>query len=365
MDCDDLEVCLETSGIISQIVAVTYATQEAATQAHIDELAAAYDGTPQSVGSEIPTTVPNLDSLYDNALCRTIELLVSVYANGKGISLDLLGEFAAGYQNMIASTRELFGYAPEWLLHLLGSELGACVPDVETAITALADTSAQLEYACCLREELRSAVISEANWNAALVTCEASLTGNAEIIACLMDYDNDQSHALAFFEVYSAVIEQQAAGRDFVCHCVPDGWFWVEVPWDYIEPNHSGTRLSPIFTHTNPANGELFSIIARYTTDSPADGKITTTDTLEADALVIGSPLAVSEGYWLWEKSFVGIFEGADAIGWPTSRRKHCGMREAQRAPDETFSFRWKHEAALGHSASCWVRNVRILYKEI
>ncbi|MCB7129985.1 MAG: hypothetical protein J3T61_10665, partial [Candidatus Brocadiales bacterium] len=41
IDCTALEICLQTSDIINQIVAVTYATQEAATQAHIDALALA------------------------------------------------------------------------------------------------------------------------------------------------------------------------------------------------------------------------------------------------------------------------------------------------------------------------------------
>ncbi len=224
-ECPDVEICLQTSPLISIIVAVSFATQEAATQEHLDALAALYDGTPQSVGSEIPVTAPNLDARFDNALCRTMELLAAVYGNGKAISLFLLSDFGESYQNMIAATRNLWGFAPPWLMHLLGSELGGCTADVATAIAALTDTDAQLEYACCLYDAMRAGVISEANWNAALTTCAGSLTGNALIIACLMDFDNDQSHALAFFEVLSSMIERQADGTDFVCECVPDGWF--------------------------------------------------------------------------------------------------------------------------------------------
>lgn len=363
VDCTEIEDCLNTSAIISAVVAVTYATQEAATQAHIDELAAAYDSTPQSVGSEIPLTAPDQDSLHDNALCRTLELLVSVYANGKGISLDLLNDFGEGYQNMIAATRNLFGYAPEWLLHLLGSELGACAPDVAAAMTALADKSAQLEYACCLYDELRSGVISEAGWNSALTACEGSLTGNAGTIACLMDFDNDQSHALAFFEVYSVLLERQAAGADFVCNCEPDGWFWLDVDWDWEEPTHSGNRSSPDFSHTNPSNGELISVTARFQSDNPGKTGLRAASTGLGDTLVVVTPLKVGQGLRLWENRFVGVFEGADAVGWPAAQRKHTIMSTARRQPGVTFSFKWSDNPDLGHSASTKVSRVRLLYK--
>ena len=364
-DCTDVDTCLQTADIINQIVAVTYATQEAATQAHIDELTTSYDGTPQSVGSEIPLTAPNLNSLHDNALCRTLELLVSVYANGKGISLDLLGAFGREYQSMIQDMRFLFGWAPAWLMHLLGDELGGCAADVDAAKTALASKSAQQMAACCLYDELRSGVISETNWNAALSACAASLGGFAGAIVCLMAFDSDQSHALAFFEVYSRMLERQAAGEDFVCNCAPDGWFFVDVDWDWEEPTHSGFLISPIFPHTNLVNGELFSITANVRSDNPAKQRVIPADTLLPGSLVIGVPLLVRPKLLLFEDAVVGVMEGADAIGWPAAQRVDVSMRTPERQPGAAFTIQWRSGVDLGHSASIAVSRVRLLYKEV
>lgn len=365
VDCTSVEDCLFTSPIISAIVAVSFATQEAATQAHLDELSALYDGTPQSVGSEIPVTAPNLDARFDNALCRTMELLTAVYGNGKAISLFLLSDFGEIYQNMIASTRNLWGFAPPWLMHLLGDELGGCAVDVDAAIAALTDTAAQLEYACCLYDAMRGGVISEANWNAALTTCAASLTGNAGIIACLMDFDNDQSHALAFFEVYSRMIERQVEGVDFVCECAPDGWFWVDVPWEWSEPTHGIPRLSPIFSHTNPSNGELFSITAMVRSDNPGQTRITIDNSGLPDRLLVGTPLLVRPNLFLWEDAVLGVMEGANAVGWASGQRQDIITKIALQQPGATFTVRWRDAPDAGKVASIDVTRIRLLYKVV
>lgn len=364
-NCPDVEDCLGLSNIIANLTAVSYGGQFANTQEFFDQLNADYDGTAQSIGPSIPTTVPQTDSLFNNALCYILERIFDVYAGAKGIQFSLLDNYQVAYQNMIQAMRDIVPIVPDFLWYLIGDEIYGCAADVASVLAALADPAAKLEFACCFYEEMRTVFISRANYDAAAAFCAANLTGNAQIIACLFEGDNDLDHYLSFLWAFDSVLVRQNDGEDFACLCVPDGWFWVVVEWDWFEPNHSGTRLSPVFTHTNPSDAKLYSITARYTTDSPADGKITVTDTFLPDALVIGAPLAVSEGYWLWEKSFVGIFEGADAISWPASRRKHTGMREIRRDADETFTFQWKHEAALGHTASCYVRNVRLLYKEL
>ena len=367
VDCASVEDCLFTSPIISAIVAVTYATQEAATQAHIDELAAAYDGTPQSVGIEIPLTAPNLNSLHDNALCRTLELLVGVYANGKGISLQLLGDFGEFYQNMIAATRNLWGFAPPWLMHLLDSELGACAVDVAAAITALSDVSAQFEYACCLRDELRASVISEANWNAALASCAGSLAGNAGVIACLMDFDNDQSHALAFFEVYSRMLERQSDGEDFVCQCTPVGWFWVDVPWTWTTTLHGGEELSPLFGHTNPSNGELFAIQFRHrrlgSGGSNAFGGVNPSG--QTNSVVQVATGNQASGLMLWEDPIVGVWEGRDAVGWPVVNARAAQYFPTRRQPDFAWSIKFHDRVNQGATRQSHFSNMRLLYKEV
>lgn len=365
VDCLSVEDCLFTSPLISVIVAVTFATQEAATQAHIDELATAYDGTPQSVGSLVPLTAPNLDSSHNNALCRTLELLASVYASGKGISLILLGDFGEFYQNMIASTRNLWGFGTPWLMHLLGSELSGCAADVDSAIAALTDDAAQLEYACCLYDELRASVISEANWNAALTTCAGSLTGNAGIIACLMDFDNNQDHALAFFEVYSQLLQRQLDGLDFVCQCEPPGWFWVDVDWEWTTPLHGGEVLSPIFGATNPSNGELCCVQFRHRVIAGGGGKAFggVDKSGQNDSLVTVATGNQSSGLMLWEDPFVGQWPGRDAVGWPIGSAREAKYQNPERQPGAAFTIKFHDRVDQGHTRQSFFSNMRLLYK--
>ncbi|KKN01198.1 hypothetical protein LCGC14_1130120 [marine sediment metagenome] len=366
IDCDELEDCLETSPIIDAIVIVNYSAQLGNTQAHFDELTALYDGTAQSVGSEIPLTAPNLNSLHDNALCRTLELIVGAYVGGKGVQFTLQSGMQQWWQRIIRNMRIAFPIVPDYLWHLLGDELFGCTFGVQTALAALIDDAAALEVSCCLYDDLRGVSMTEAAFNAAIATCAGSLTGNAQIIACMMDGDNSQEHYLAFLEVYNNVLVRQNSGEDFVCNCAPDGWFWLDVDWDWEEPDHSGDRQSPIFSHTNPSNGELFSITARFQSIPSGKSGIRTANTGLSDSLVPSpNPLRVGSGLWMWENDFAGVADGRDAVGWPAAQFKDVNWGSALRQPDETFSFRWAHSVDLGHSRAAKVSRVRLLYKEV
>ena len=365
-NCDDVEDCLETSPIADAIAAVGFVQMEAGTQAHIDDLLAAYDGTAQSVGSSIPATAPNLNSLDDNALCSALSRTVAIYAAEKTIKLKEEKGVTRFFQQMVDLMREVFGTVPAWLAFLLGDNIYGCVANVFVAINVLSERVDADEVACCLHDELRSAPMTLVNWDAALTSCAASLPfGAAQAIACLMDGDNNLSIYVSFLELYNELILRQIEGADFPCLCAPDGWFWQLVQWSWSEPTHSGMRTSPVFTHTNPANGELHSIVAMARSDNPAKQKLIPEDTLLPDSLVIGVPLLVGMNLWLFEDAFVGVMEGANAIGWPSGQRKDVSMRTPERQPDATFTIQWRDGVDLGHTASIEVTQVRLLYKEI
>lgn len=364
LDCADVEACLQLSDLLRAIQFINYDGQLANTEDHQAVLVFLYDGTPQSIGASIPTTAPNLNSLHDNALCSVLNNIIRVYSFSKGASLVLLSGFGTWYQNTILAMRDIAGFVPNYFWYLLGDELYGCAADVTAATAALGDTDAIEEFACCLRDELKSVAMSQAVFDAAIATCVASLSGNAGIIACLFDGDNSLEHYLSFLEAYNFVLERQIAGEDFVCECVPDGWFWLDVDWDWSVAAHSGSAFSPIFSHTNPSNGELFSITARHTAIAePAKSRIRLNDTGLPDTLVSAPVVGKRPHLLLWEDAVLGVMDGADAVGWPSAQRTDQGMSGALRQPGETFSFQWTHEVDLGGSTDGHVCRVRLLYK--
>lgn len=366
IDCNDIEDCLETSPIADAIAAVSFVQMETQTQAHIDDLLVAYDGTAQSIGSSIPPTAPDLSSLDDNALCAALYRTVSVYADLKVIKLSHETGIARFFQTMIDLMREWWRDLPGWLTFLLGDELYGCVLNVGVAINVLTIRTSLDELACCLREELRGVPMTQAVWDAALSSCVASLGGAAEPVACLMAGDNNLEMYVSFLELYNELIQRQVEGTDYFCACAPPGWFWKEVQWSWEEPDHSGNRQSPTFTHTNPLDGELFSVVARFQSIPPGSSGIRPSNTGLPDSLVpLPNPLSVGSNLWMWENDFAGVADGRDAVGWPSAQFKNVDWGSALRQPGVTFTYRWGHNVNLGHSRAAKVSRVRLLYKEV
>jgi len=364
--CPDVEDCLELSGIIASLVATSFATQQAGnTQGHFDELNAAYDGTAQSIGANIPTTAPNLDPFHDNALCYVMERIIAVYANAKGAGLVTLTDLQVWYQDMIQATRDIVPIVPDYLWYLVGDELYGC-SNVADALTALGDGTAILDFACCMREELRGVGMSQSNFDAAIATCVASLSGDAGIIACLFSGDNSLDHYLSFLEAYSGTLQRQTDGVDFICQCAPAGWFWVDVPWEWTTTLHGGQENSPLFGHTNPSNGELFAIQFRHRRIAGGAGKAFggVQPSGEIDSVVNGATGNQASGLRLWEEPFIGVWEGRDAVGWPIAFAQQADYVPAQRQANITWTIKFHDRVDQGHTRQSFFSNMRLLYKE-
>lgn len=218
-DCEQIEDCLETSPIIDAVILYQYSVQLEATQPHVDELNLAYDGTPQSIDPLIPATSPDADPDHDTALCYALEQWVRAYAGTKGAALSGLSNLGTWYQDTLSAIAGIFDLAPGYFLHLAGAEVGGCAPSSAAALAALDSEGALIEVACCLHDELRSSTVNETAFNAALLACKNSLTGDAGIIACLGEFDNTLSHVLTFFEAWGQILQRQAAGETFECAC--------------------------------------------------------------------------------------------------------------------------------------------------
>lgn len=342
--------------------------------------------------NNITDLVPELgygddDDYYRNdALCFALERFVDVISEQAIAYFDALEETSKDLRTNLAIAVAIIGIialaatgvgtpaalvlasqAALWGAGIgLGTALGVSLFDhfTDTNRAAYTDLEARAEVVCCLLDNLRGANVNRDTFEAAF-TC-SGLSTEAQAI-------HDASGILAAEDAtYAALVENMRIGFNSSklgllpnCQCAPDGWFWQDVPWEWSEPNHSGNRQSPIFEHTNPSNGELISITASYQTDNPPKTGIRAANTGEGDALVLTTPLKVGVGIRLWENSFVGVFEGADIIEFPSGRRKHTSMSTALRQPDVTFTFRWADNPDLGHSASTDVTNIRLLYKEV
>lgn len=366
VNCDEVEDCLDLSGIIASLLATSFATiQSGNTQAHFDDLNAAYDGTAQSIGANIPTTAPNLDSFHDNALCYVLDRIVDVYANAKGAGLVSLTDLQVWYQNMIQATRDIVPIVPDYLWYLVGDQLYGC-SNVADALTALGDGTAILDFACCLREELRGAGMSQSNFDAAIVTCVASLSGNAGVIACLFSGDNSLDHYLSFLEAYSGTLQRQTDGVDFACQCAPPGWFWVDTDWEFESTLHGGPQFSPLFRTTNPVNGELFAIQMRHRVIAGGEGAAFTQPAASGDGDTITNIVGGDQmgGLSLFENPILGVWEGRDAVGWPVAKASSILYIAAQRQPGVTWSMKIVDLVSQGKTRASFISNVRLLYKE-
>jgi len=342
--------------------------------------------------SSITDIAPDLgygdaDDFYRNeALCFALTRLVDLISEQAIAYFDGLDETANDLRTNLAIAGAIIGIvalaatgvgtpaavllasqAALWAAGIgVGTFLGVALFDhfTDTNRAAYEDLQAREDVVCCLYDNLKSANVNRDVFENAF-TC-SGLSANAQAI-------HDATGILATEDAtYSALVENMRIGFNssklFLlpsCDCAPPGWFWLDVPWEWSEPTHSGNRHSAVFTHTNPSNGELVSITARFQTDNSSKTGILADDTGLSDAIMNGTPLKVGTGLRLWEQANVGVFEGADAVDWPISWRKDAGMITAERQPDATFSFWWADNVDLGHSASAEVTNIRLLYKEV
>ena len=365
LDCADVEDCLETSPITDAIAIVSFTQMEAQTQAHIDALLLLYDGTAQSIGAAIPTTAPNLDSLQDSALCKALVSAVTQYAFTKAIKLQDDQGVSKFFQTLVLAIRTVWRDMPAWLAFLLGDELYGCALNVGAALLALQDSEAQFDVACCLYDDLRGVPMTQTAWDSAVSSCAASVTGLGSVIACLLNGDNDLSIYVSFLEFYNEAILKQQAGTNYNCLCAPPGWFWVEIFWKFSKPFSGGGATTPVFTVTNPANGKLFAIVERTIITPPADGSHRPADTNLGNEIVAVNPPVTGSGLLLWEDQILGVFEGADALDWPSAQRRNVDMVAARREPSQTWTIQWSMSPDQGKSASWEFSGLRLLYKEV
>lgn len=180
-----------------------------------------YDGTPQSIGADIPVGVP--DAGESNALCYSLAKYVDFYAASKRAQISTANNWRVLLDELRSAVQPFYNFASDTMSGVTLPDIYACYVDFETAFTALANQDAKDEFACCLYDNLKSVVISETTFNTAISDCAASLAGDAQKIACIFDNDNDLTVFLIFLSGYQINIERQVSEGDMPCDCF-DGW---------------------------------------------------------------------------------------------------------------------------------------------
>lgn len=214
MDCEDVRDCLDvdTEGI-AQGTAITV-IYDLAAENHIDELIELYDDvTPQSVFADIPDTAPSSDATDDTTFCYAVGSFVAFYAALKlnGIVLD--EGTGSVWDRIKATAAKIYGKLKATAGSIWDVATGG-VPAQDAQDSLYSDAEIDV-LACCLRDEMRDAPLTETAWNSALTACES--TNN---IGVMLLSDNSTRTYIYFLESYNeALIRRVAEGQDLDCVC--------------------------------------------------------------------------------------------------------------------------------------------------
>lgn len=194
-----------------------------------NELTTEYDGTPQSIGDLIPTAAPNV--IETNALCYAINKFVSLYCSQKVCTIQAKNFLQVAWNELQNAMNEVYNLIENFMV-VYNPNIFSCFVDDTEALTVLPDESAQEELGCFLYDELSGVVMSQSNFDDALLAAAMTLTDNAQKIACVMNQDNATLLYLHFLEAYNIALGRQNAGDDIDCPCIPPDTYWMKI-WDF------------------------------------------------------------------------------------------------------------------------------------
>lgn len=211
-----------------------------------DALNLAYDGTPQSIGTDIPAGAPT--DTQNNALCYALSKFVLLYCSEKICTIQSKNWLEVAWTSVVDAAESFYDSTLDQMLGVWSDNLFGCIVDVATALTALADTGAQETLACYLYDELKAVTMSKTNFDAAIDSAAITLSGNAQDIACVMSEDNSLTVYLNFLEGYNAALIKN--GTD-VLDCPCDSGTYRLWKWDFTTQGQGEWFNDPV----TPGNG--------------------------------------------------------------------------------------------------------------
>lgn len=201
-----------------QYIPATFGDWYTNTTQHNEDLNDAYDGTPQSIGAEIPAGAPNEKETY--ALCYALNSFVSLYASTKVCILQSRNFLEIAWDEVREAVNAVYNLTVQSLAFIYTPDLYSCFVTDDEAISVLQDEAALEELACFLLEELSSVAMTQSNFDDAISAAVTTLTGNAQLIACIFENDNNLTVYLNFLEAYNIALLRINAGEELECPCL-------------------------------------------------------------------------------------------------------------------------------------------------
>lgn len=227
-DCTIEELLADDEFFYDEYLPANLGTKYSNTETQNQDLADDYDGTPQSIGTEIPVGTPNDEE--KNALCIALLRFVKLYSSEKICIIQSRSFGEVAWDALEDAAESFYGSTLDRMLGNWSDNLFGCIVDIPTALIALADTAAHETLACHLLDQLDGGAISESAFNTAIDNAAiGGVSGNAQKIACVMSEDMEQIVYLNFLEAYNTALLQSAAGDAGDCPCITASyrvWRW-------------------------------------------------------------------------------------------------------------------------------------------
>jgi len=228
MECVDISVLIEQ---MQQLVDqgelnLTYqvVNNDIQSQALRDILEDRYDGTPTSINPDAPTGDFGGLGDRDTALCAAITAFVYQFAHVQAdhVRAAQVGGLlaAAAIAGLLIPGLNIFLLVAASIAVVAGA--GVIGVTTETAIEALTDTGALDNVVCCMVDNLKTAAVSQASFEASLDGCSFSVGSHEQIVADFITPTLTQNYLTILNMLgqgYSSVVGGQSVPE---CPCDPD-----------------------------------------------------------------------------------------------------------------------------------------------
>lgn len=238
-ECTIEELLADDEFFETEYVPTVFGDLYSETIAHNDDLNTVYDGTPQSIGADIPAGTP--DIIEKNALCYAINSFVELYASSKLCIIQSKNFLEIAWNELQNAINAVYNALQNSMAFIYTPNLFSCFVDDSEAITVLQDASAVEDVACFLYDELSGVTISQSNFDDALLAAATTLTGNAGKLACVMQNDSNLTIYINFLEAYQIALNRVNAGDELECPC--ESFPYKIFVWDFTTQGRGESYL--------------------------------------------------------------------------------------------------------------------------